>query len=823
MPVKFDKMWVIIPCRVNPFKHFCSHPDSKKMKPAFERSVVVVLFSVLSVFTSLAIGQEEPPGQEIYQTQCADCHGDLGKGVAGVYEEPLTGDLSIKQLTRLIERTMPDEAADECTGKEAEAVARYIHGEFYSEIAQARNSPPEIRISRLTNRQYQNAIVDLVGSFLPRKVIGEERGLAADYYYSRRFRRKDRAFSRVDPVIAFDFGQHRPPHPNASPDDESSDEAAERSPKKRLTKKERDEANAFSIRWEGSVLAPETGDYEFILQTENGAKLFVNDKRVPLIDAWVQSGTLTEHRATGKLIGGRAYPIRLECFRFKEKSASIRLLWKTPNGVEEVIPNRFLLPEQHPQKLIVTTNFPPDDRSDGYERGTSISKEWDEATTYAALEVAQLIAADFDRLAKTSEGADDRREKSIAFCESFARRAMRSPLTDDELEFFVRRFLRDGDIQDGVKRSVLLSLKSPRFLYREAWIGDFDAFDVASWLSFTLWDSIPDEILTSAANNGALATNQQIAKQARRMLRDDRTKAKVREFFHQWLRVAHFSDVVKDQETFPDFDADLVAALRTSLDMFVEKIVWSDSSDLRDLFRANHIFANSRLAEFYSLKVDEGETFRRVSWEEDQRVGVLSHPLLLAGFAYDKASSPIHRGVFVARSILGRRLKPPPIAVAPTPVDLHPDMTTRQRVTLQTNGKSCQRCHSLINSLGFAFEQFDAVGRFRETEQEQPIDASGSYVVRNGTDVSFNDLRELADFLANSEETHESFTEQMFQHMIKQPVQAFSASELPRLSAHFANNNFNMQNLLVEITASSAVRARDIVNGSQQLSKQARK
>ena len=113
---------------------------------------------------------------------------------------------------------------------------------------------------------------------------------------------------------------------------------------------------------------------------------------------------------------------------------------------------------------------------------------------------------------------------------------------------------------------------------------------------------------------------------------------------------------------------------------------------------------------------------------------MLTHPYLMASFAYTATSSPIHRGVFLSRSVLGRALRPPPEAVAPLAPDLHPDLTTRQRVTLQTKPESCQSCHGMINSLGFTLEHFDAVGRYRKEEKGQPIDATGTYETRAGRD-----------------------------------------------------------------------------------------
>ena len=125
----------------------------------------------------------------------------------------------------------------------------------------------------------------------------------------------------------------------------------------------------------------------------------------------------------------------------------------------------------------------------------------------------------------------------------------------------------------------------------------------------------------------------------------------------------------------------------------------------------------------------------------------------MAGFAYTSTSSPIHRGVFLSRSVLGRTLRPPPEAVAPLSPDLHAALTTRERVALQTKPEACQMCHAMINPLGFSMEHFDAVGRFRKQEKGRPIDAGGTYQTRDGSLVKFAGVRELAEYLTKSQET----------------------------------------------------------------------
>jgi hypothetical protein len=181
----------------------------------------------------------------------------------------------------------------------------------------------------------------------------------------------------------------------------------------------------------------------------------------------------------------------------------------------------------------------------------------------------------------------------------------------------------------------------------------------------------------------------------------------------------------------------------------------------------------------------------------------------MANFAYTATSSPIHRGVFLARSVLGRALRPPPEAFTPLPAELHPNLTTRQRIMLQTRPEACRTCHGMINPLGFPLEHFDAVGRYREQENGRPIDATGSYQTRDGGPVSFHGVRDLGGFLAQSAETHDAFVEQLFHYLVKQPIRAYGPRTLADLRESFAAGRFNIQKLAVEIMAASALTSRE--------------
>jgi cytochrome c553 len=753
--------------------------------------------TLVAVAGSVAFAQDEKAGEVLYKEQCARCHGAAGEG-AKKYPQPLIGDKSPSQLAALIARTMPDDDPESCAGQDARNVAAYVYNSFYSPDAQARANPPRVSLSRLTVRQYRNSVADVIGSFRQVMKPDGRHGLRGEYFNSKNTQNNKRVIDRLDPEVRFDFDTVGP---DVGPDIEPDES--------------RFNPNQFCIQWEGSVFAPETGTYEFVVRTEMALRLWVNDPKKSLIDALVKSGSDREFRGSIFLIAGRSYPLRLEVVKGREISeknkkpplptkASVELLWKLPHRPDEVIPSRHLSPSRSAEVAVIETPFPPDDRSYGWERGATISKEWVSATADAALEVAGYVAARLPELAGVADNAPDRGPKLRAFCRTFAERAFRRPLTDAEKQALVdRQFDAVSDPELAVKRVVIRVMTSPGFLYP----GAADAAGgcaVASRLASVLWDSQPDQALLAAAAAGKLSSGEQVAAQAERMLEDPRARTKVHEFLMAWLRVDQSPDLVKDAKRFPGFDAALAADLRTSLELFVDDVVWSGASDFRQLLLSDQAFLNGRLAAFYRADLPADAAFTKVKLDPEKRSGVLTHPYMLSALAYPAESSPIHRGVFVIRGLLGVTLRPPPEAFTPLPPELHPGLTTRERITLQTSQASCVTCHSVVNPLGFALEQFDAVGRNREKENGKPIDIHGHYETRSGSIAEFSGARQLASFLAGSDEVHSAFTQQLFQHLVKQPVRAYGLQTPAQLRNKFAQSGYNIRKLLVEIAVIAA-------------------
>lgn len=744
----------------------------------FARSCLLALTALCS---NPRVHAAPPDGRAIFRQHCAKCHGKNGEGVKGKYDDALHGDWAVEKLTRVIEKTMPEDDPDKINGPQVEAVARYIYDAFYSREARARNHPARVELARLTNRQYVHTVADLLGRFAEKdggSATGE-RGLRATYFGNRNFNRE--ITQRVDRVVDLNYGTNSP------------------FPEKTGT-------NGFSMQWRGSIIADETGDHEFALQTPNGVRLWINDDDTPLIDGSVSSGEFSEHKAVRRLIGGRAYPLRLEFFKERrDKKAAITLLWKPPHGAQEPIPARNLSTARATPTFVLTTPFPPDDSSVGYERGVAVSKGWDDATTQAAIEVANHVVQRVDRFARTRAKDTNRVAKAQAFCEEFVTAAFRRPLSAEQKRLHVSNVFKSAPTpEDAVKRVVLLALKSPRFLYLGLDGAQPDDFEVAARLSFGLWDSLPDAELTRLAAQGALRTEEQVRAQARRLLGDARARAKVRAFLHHWLQMNHVEDFAKDAALYPGFTPEIVSDLRASLDLFLDDVVWSESSDYRRLLLEDDLFINNRLAKFYGVDTNVTDDFLKVSLDPRQRSGVITHPYLLAAFSYPKASSPIHRGVFLTRNIVGRALKPPPMAVSFNEADFAPNLTMREKVAELTRPQACQGCHSVINPLGFSLEHYDAVGRFRTRDGGKPIDAASDYLTDGGETVRLKGARDVAEFAVGSEHAHRAFIEQLFHQVVKQPARAYGPDTLERLRGAFVNSGFNIQKLLVDIATLAA-------------------
>lgn len=740
------------------------------------------------------IDLENHPGKAIYQKLCLECHAENGEGALDVDVDPLAGNRSIESLAGRIERTMPEEDEDACVGEEASLVAEYVYHAFYSPEARMRGTREAPDLVRLTESQTLNSVTDLISTFRNARTPPEieKTGIKGNYTLDDRKRAgesdfKKEKFERIDPAIRFDYGTGLPELPDGM----------------------ETELEQFQISWTGAIHVRDTGHYEFTIRTRNGAKLYVNERdqnEKPVIDAWVApDNELREEKGKVFLLGGRRYFLRLDFFKYKEEKASVELLWKTPHGVREAVPSRVLTPDWTPALFVGDVPFPADDRSYGYERGTIVSRVWLDAVTSLAFDAAEHVAGHLDELAKTKRDDPEREDKLRRFAAEFTARAFRRPLAAEEREQYVDRHFESAESsEDAVRRVVLYALTSPRFLYPATAFDSPDSpWAKATALSLATWDSLPDNALREAVAKGKFESAEDVEREARRMQRDGRARHKVSGFFHHWLELSRTEEVAKDIGLYPQFGEEMMADLRTSLEMFIDDVVWTDGSDYRRLLLSDHLFLNGRLGKIYGKPEIKGG-FEKVSLPEEGRTGVITHPFLLTAFAYHDNTSPIHRGVFLTRNIVGMSLKPPPEAIEFEDSDFPPNLTMREKVTEMTRAKACMSCHAMINPLGFSLEHYDAIGRWRATDSDRPIHADGFLETDTGDRIDIKGPRDVAEYAATSPSAHEAFVRQLFHHTVKQPILAYGDETADQLEEHFRQSGYNIRELLVKIASIAA-------------------
>lgn len=376
---------------------------------------------------------------------------------------------------------------------------------------------------------------------------------------------------------------------------------------------------------------------------------------------------------------------------------------------------------------------------------------------------------------------------SDQFLRTFGERVFRRPLISEELTSFQQLFgaaaalVQSGDgFRDGVRLTLEAMFQSPQFLYR-ADAGQQTGSDgrlpltdweVASRLSYLLYDSMPDAELFDAARSGSLHTPDQIEKEARRMLTHARVAAKLGSFHEQAWQFGRFARISPDRATYPNVPANFVPRVRESAERFVGAVLASGGG-LEELLTAPYAFIDDGLAPLYGRQAPAGAagSFQRVDFTDGERQGLLMQVGYLASNAYAIKTDPIHRGLFVIRNLLCRQIPDPPPGAATTPLpETHePINTTRDEIRILTGQSFCPTCHSNINPPGFAFEGFDAAGQARASENGFPVDTA-SEMTLDGQRVSFDGPGELVGLLARSEEAHSCYVSRWVEFVLGRPL-----------------------------------------------------
>jgi hypothetical protein len=418
------------------------------------------------------------------------------------------------------------------------------------------------------------------------------------------------------------------------------------------------------------------------------------------------------------------------------------------------------------------------------------------------------------------DGATNESSCARKILSTLARRAYRRPVTDGDIQTLLG-FYETGRSKSGFEAGIRMAMQailvSPEFLFRlerdPAKIAPSTAYrisdlELASRLSFFLWSSIPDDQLLDLAEHGRLKDPAVLEQQVRRMLADSRSKALMSNFAGQWLYLRNMRSVTPDPESFPDFDEELRQGLQQETELFMDSMVRDDRSVL-DLLSANYTFLNERLARHYGIPNIYGSHFRRVTLSDENRRGLLGQGSILTVTSYATRTSPTLRGKWVLDNLLGAPPPPPPGNV-PSLKDRGEDgriLSVRQQMEQHRANPACAGCHARMDPLGFAIDNFDAVGRWRTISgaDNTPIDASG--VLPDGT--KFKGPAELRTILlSHPEQFVTTVSEKLLIYALGRGVEYYDEPAVRAIVRKSASTDYRWSSIILGIVNSTPFQMR---------------
>jgi mono/diheme cytochrome c family protein len=413
------------------------------------------------------------------------------------------------------------------------------------------------------------------------------------------------------------------------------------------------------------------------------------------------------------------------------------------------------------------------------------------------------------------------------------RRAFRRPVDDADLAIpmqFYESGRARGGFDDGIRNALTIVLASPEFLYRAEpmpqdlspgsnyAVGDIE---LASRLSFFLWSSIPDDELLGLAEQGGLNEPAVLEAQVERMLADPRAEPLVTNFAAQWLDIRNVAAIDPDPVLFPEFNHDLGVAFARELELFLASVLLEDRSVL-ELLEGNHTFVNERLALHYGISDVRGEQFRRIELEDPNRWGLFGKGGILMATSYPNRTAPVLRGAWILEAITGTppAAPPPDVEAFPEAVEGEKVLTVRERLEAHRASPTCAGCHGSMDPLGFALENFDAIGRWRTKDRDagEPIDASGQLV--DGTVVQGPiDLREA--LLERPDQFVQTLTEKLMTYALGRGVEYYDMPAIRKIVREAAADDYRFSSILAGIATSNPFRMEKVPDDAAELSTRA--
>lgn len=470
-------------------------------------------------------------------------------------------------------------------------------------------------------------------------------------------------------------------------------------------------------------------------------------------------------------------------------------------------------------------DLPVDEVTDGFNNNAAV-------LTVSALHAEKYVLAS-EALAKSAvvnvaklTGCDPatRGEERCAttFAQAFGRRAFRRAITPQDEQYLMLAYnagRTGGTFAEGIEVMVRAALQSVHFLYRLETTTPADPnakrvplsqFELATRLSYLLWASGPSDPLLDAATRGELDTKAKVAATAREMMNDPKARIAVTDFFNQWLGTNRLDIISKSTSLFPAYSPAVRDAMARELPAFVEHVMWSGDRKFNTLLTAPIGFVSGPLDQVYGIRSQgpESATPRMVMLPANQgRAGILTQAGFAAVHAHPDQTSPVLRGKFIRSRLLCQPPPPPPPDVDITVPDIKEGATARERFAAhETAGSSCNGCHQLMDPIGLAFENFDAIGQYRDQENGKPIDVSGAVkVVRDPSlEGAFTGVRELATKLAASDQVRDCVATQWFRFAAGRSDEDADTCSLGALQDSFAASGGDLVELLVGLTQTDA-------------------
>ena len=394
--------------------------------------------------------------------------------------------------------------------------------------------------------------------------------------------------------------------------------------------------------------------------------------------------------------------------------------------------------------------------------------------------------------------------------------AWRRPLNDDQVARLVTiaedaQAWAEGDFSAGVRYMLTAILQSPRFLYvveigTPGEAGEprtLDAYELAARMSFFILGHTPDRNLLQKAQAGDLDTDAGVREAAVGLVARTTSRATVERFFDELLTIRRLPTKGKDAELYPTFSTSLAAAMREETLRLVQDVIYEREASALELFSADYTFVNDELAQHYGVAAPGPGQWQRVELPpSQQRAGVLTHASWLAMQSHTDVNSPTRRGLFVLEQLLCTHIPPPPPRVNPEPITPDPGLTLRETLLQLTADNQCRACHSVMDPIGFAFENYDAVGAFRTLDNGKPIDASGEAPALGG----FDGAVELVDAVAADPRLSGCLVEKSFTQGLGFVPDSEIRKALAAVDEKFVASGHDLKEMLVELASSPVFR-----------------